>query len=85
MIPRPKLPVPHPRPLTPNAVQLAEWKRVRRVYRKPKASGAPKASATPTMVAAPTAAPGQPETGAAPQPGNAPPAASSDEPLKRAS
>ena len=68
-----------------NPVQLTEWKRVRRVYRKPKASGAPKASATPTMVAVPTAAPGQPETGAAPQPGNAPPAASSDEPLKRAS
>jgi hypothetical protein len=68
-----------------NPVQLTEWKRVRRVYRKPKASGAPKASATPTMVAAPTAAPGQPEIGAASQPGNAPPAASSDEPLKRAS
>jgi hypothetical protein len=52
-----------------NPVQLAEWKRVRRVSRKPRASGAPKANATPTMVTTPAAAP----------------AAASDEPLTKAS
>jgi hypothetical protein len=52
-----------------NPVQLAEWKRVRRVSRKPRASGTPKANATPTMVTTPAAAP----------------AAASDEPLTKAS
>lgn len=78
-----------------NPVQLAEWKRVRRVSRKPKASGASKASTTPevatvvgsgssrTMVTDATS--GQPDDGAAPRSGETPAAVASDEPLKRAS
>ena len=59
-------------------VQLTEWKRVRRVTRKPKTSGTSKASAKPEA-AVPVAGTG------APPASDAPPALGADEPLKRAS
>ena len=68
-----------------NPVQLAEWKRVRRVARKPKSSGTSKTSAAPEAVTTTSAAPGQPETAAAPRLVEAPAAVAAGEPLKRAS